>query len=396
MHRARVTLVGHPFAPHGMGEHLRATFRALRAAGVDARVRDLYAMYDAEAHETARDLRSRVVSRLDSDATIFVMNGDEHEKAFRRLGPELGGAGYRIVYPAWELARYPEAWARELERHDEVWAASRFTADAFARSVRVPVHHVPLPAQPAVTRQLSRRHFGISESAYVFVFFFDLTSYIERKNPFALLSAFAKLRARRPYADVQLVMKANNKHVDPAAFSRFLSAVRPFERHALVIDHTLSDNEVKGLVRAGDAFVSLHRAEGFGFGLAEAMYFGKPVVATAYSGNVDYMTPETSHLVPYRLVPVQEGQYPFSAGQVWAEPDVDEAAAHMIALVDDPAGGRALGARASAHVRDHFSLRACGLRYAARLEEAGRARAAAPARRAAEPRLLRGAAQPTA
>lgn len=386
MHRARVTLVGHAFAPHGMGEHLRVTFRALRAVGVDAWVRDI-AMYDAEAQETASDVRSRLVTRLESDVSIFVMNGDERERGFRRLGAELDGAGHRIVYPAWELARYPDGWARELEHYHEVWAASRFTADAFARSVRIPVHHLPLPCQPVVTKLFSRRHFGISDSAYAFIFFFDLTSYIDRKNPFALLSAFAKLRAARPLADVQLVIKANHKRAHPDGFARLLAALEPFGGHARIVDRTLTDDEVKGIVRVGDAFVSLHRSEGFGFGPAEAMYFGRPVVATAYSGNVDYMTPETAHLVPYTLVPVREGQYPYGAGQVWAEPDVDAAAARMIELVDDPARGREMGARASAHVRTHFSLRAAGLRYASRLEQIGRAIAAATVRRGGPARI---------
>ncbi len=369
----RVTLVGHPFAPHGMGEHLRGAFRALRSAGVDAHVRDVYGMYGPTSYESASDLRPHLVARLDSDVAIFVLNGDEREKAFQKLGNEINGAGYRIVYPAWELARYPDCWARELEHYDEVWAASRFSMDAFAKNVHVPVHHLPLPCHPILTRQLSRRYFEISETSYTFVFFFDLTSFIERKNPFSLLSAFAKLRNARPFADVQLVIKANNKHADPAAFSRFCAAVEPFGRHARIIDRVLTHNEVKSLVTVGDAFVSMHRSEGFGFGLAEAMYFGKPVVATAYSGNVDYMTPDTTHLVPYTPVPVREGQYPHGVGQVWAEPDVDVAAARMIELVDDPARGRELGARASAHVRTHYSLRATGMRYAARLEQIGRA-----------------------
>jgi len=380
---SRVTLVGHPFASIGMGEALRATFRALHAAGVDARVRDVYGRNDPATFETAGGLKPRLVKRLDSDVTIFVLNGDERKPAFHHLGAEVAGSGYKIVYPAWELARYPETWARELEHYDEVWAMSRFSRDSFARNVRTPVHHMPLPCEPILTRQLSRRYFGISESAYVFVFFFDLTSYFERKNPLALLSAFAKLREARPYADVQLVLKVNHKEADADAFSRLLAAVEPVKRRTLLIARTLNDNEAKSLVRVGDAFVSLHRAEGFGFGAAEAMYFGKPVVATAYSGNMDYMTPETACLVGYSLVPVREGQYPHAAGQVWAEPDVDEAAARMIRLVDEPAFGHELGARASAHVRTHFSLRAAGLRYASRLEESVRTSAAPTAVRTA-------------
>jgi glycosyltransferase involved in cell wall biosynthesis len=375
---ARVTVVGRPFAPIGMGEFLRTTVRALRAAGVDARVSDAYGMDAATEGETGRDLRPFLAQRLDADVSIFVLNGDERAPVFGRLGAELDGSGYKIVYPAWELPRYPEVWARELEHYDEVWGFSRYTRDALAGSVRRPVHHMPLACQPVLGRHHARRHFGISESAYVFVFFFDLTSYVERKNPFALLSAFAKVREARPFADLQLAVKVTGAQRDPAGYGRFLEALEPVRRSTVLIDRVLGDDEVKSLVRAGDAFVSLHRAEGFGLGLAEAMYFGKPVVATGYSGNMDFTTPEVARLVSYRLVPVGEGQYPHGAGQVWAEPDVDEAAAHMLRLLDDPAAGRALGARASAHVRTHFSLRAAGLRCAARIDEIMRGRAVSP------------------
>jgi glycosyltransferase involved in cell wall biosynthesis len=364
--RPPVTVVGHPFASIGMGEHLRATVRALVEVGVDAAVRDVYAAGAPDG--TRGDLRARLVARLDSDVTLFVLNGDERAQAFGLLGAEIDAAGYRIVYPAWELPRYPEEWARELEHYDEVWAASRYARDSFASTVQRPVLHMPLPCQPLLGRQHARRHFGLSQTAYVFLFFFDFTSFVDRKNPFALLSAFAKLREARPYADVQLVVKVNHRESDAAGFARLVAALEPHRRHALLVDRGLGDDEVKSLVRACDAFVSLHRAEGFGLGLGEAMYFGKPVVATGYSGNLDFMTPETALLVGHTLVPVREAQYPHAAGQVWAEPDVDEAARHLVRLVDDPEAGRALGARASAHVRTHFSLRACGLRYLSRLE----------------------------
>jgi glycosyltransferase involved in cell wall biosynthesis len=368
MQRGRVTLVGHPFAPIGMGEVLRATFHALRAVGVEPTVRDVFDTAPSTLLETVGPIRARLVPKLDSDIAIFTLNGDEREVAFRRLGGEIAQAGYKIVYPAWELPRYPEAWARELEHYDEVWGFSRFTRDSLATTVRKPIFHLPLPCHPLVTRQFSRRYFGISETAYVFVYFFDLTSYIDRKNPFAVLSAFSKVREARPYADVQLVLKVNNKGADSAGFDRFRAAVAPHKHHTIVIDRTLTDNEVKNLVRVGDAFVSLHRSEGFGLGLGEAMYFGKPVVATGYSGNMDFMGADTARIVGHSLVPVREGQYPHAERQVWAEPDVDEAARHMIGLLDDPEAGHELGARASAHVRTAFSLRACGLRYLSRID----------------------------
>jgi glycosyltransferase involved in cell wall biosynthesis len=111
----------------------------------------------------------------------------------------------------------------------------------------------------------------------------------------------------------------------------------------------------------------LHRCEGYGFGLAEAMFFGRPVVTTGYSGNLDFMNADVAFLLDYRLVPVPDGAYPQATGQIWAEPDVQQAAEIMTRLADNPAIGRAVGRAASRHIRTHFSHRAVGLRYAAQL-----------------------------
>jgi glycosyltransferase involved in cell wall biosynthesis len=135
----------------------------------------------------------------------------------------------------------------------------------------------------------------------------------------------------------------------------------------VILTETLSENEVYNLIRCCNCFVSLHRSEGYGLGLAEAMYLGLPVIGTGYSGNLDFMTPDNSILISYRLIPVPPDAYPHAEGQHWAEPDLEEATARMIRLVDDPAVGRALGARGSRSMRIGFSYRASGLRYARRL-----------------------------
>lgn len=372
MSAASVTVVGHPFAPIGMGEHCRATFRALRAVGVDARLHDVYGANDPELVDTGDTLRPYLVRRIATDVGIFILNGDERHHAFAHMGEDLG-SGHRIVYPAWELSNYPREWGEQLDLYDEVWAASEFSRASFATTVRKPVHHLPLPGQPVIARLLSRRYFGLPDNAYLFLFFFDVTSYIERKNPFAVISAFARLCALRPYAPIVLVIKVGSKSADPGATARLLQALAPIQRRVVLIDHMLTDNEAKNLVRCCDSFVSLHRAEGFGFGLIEAMYFGKPVVATAYSGNLDFMTADTACLVDYELVAVEEGQYPHGQGQVWAEPNVDQATAYMLRLCDDRDFGRRVGSRASARVRTDFSYRAAGLRYVQRIEDLIRA-----------------------
>lgn len=361
-----VVLVGHPFAPIGMGEHLRATFRALRAAGTAVRLLDVYGMSDPEP-DLDPELKPYIVDRVGPGPALFCINGDEVAPILGHLGTRAEGASRRIVYPAWELPNYPAEWARELERFDEVWSASAYSYASISVAVRPPVHHLPLATEVRSLRPRGRRSFGIPEDAYVFLFFFDLTSFIERKNPFAALEAFRRVRARRPGRDVRFVAKLNSSRAKPDDRKHFLDFLAPFGDSVVLMDGTLLDAEVKALLMCADAFVSLHRAEGYGFGIAEAMFLGKPVVATGYSGNMDFMAPGNSFPVGYRLVPVPDGAYPFPGGQLWAEPEVEEAAEAMWRLAQDPGLGRRVGAEASRHIRTHFSYRAIGLRMAARL-----------------------------
>jgi glycosyltransferase involved in cell wall biosynthesis len=218
---------------------------------------------------------------------------------------------------------------------------------------------------------LGRRYFGIPESAYVFLFFFDFTSYIDRKNPFAVLSAFEKVCAERVRDGIYLVIKVGGSAHRQEDYKRFTEWLGDFgyRDRIVLINKTLRDNEIKNLVRCCDCFVSLHRSEGFGRGMAEAMYLGKPVVATGYSGNIDFMNEENSCVVRYELVEVKEDQYPHANGQVWAEPYIDHAVEYMLKLVSDRDFGRGLGNTASRYVRQFFSYRRMGLQYKKRMEK---------------------------
>jgi len=355
-------IVGHPFAPIGMGQHLRSTYRALRAAQVPIKILDVYRVPNPDA-DLCAELEPFLTDRITSGTAIFCINGDEVEPILLHLG-ERAGTGRRIIYPAWELPRYPPEWARQLERFDEVWAASAYTQASIAGSVSIPVHHLPLATEPRYTRPLGRRSFGIPEDCYAFLLFCDLQSYIERKNPYAALEAFRRVLEERPGLNARLVIKINGSQAQPEQGRKFADRLESLADRVVVLDQTLTDAEIKALHINCDAFVSLHRCEGYGFALAEAMYFGKPTVATGYSGNMDFMEPAIAHLLDFNLIPVPEGAYPHAAGQVWAESDVEQAAAVMIQLAENPQAGRALGAAASRHMRVHFSYRAMGLRYA--------------------------------
>lgn len=367
-------LVGHPFSPIGMGEHIRCSWRAFQAAGLTLPIRDIYSLESRSDQAFEHEFGRRLVRKLSPGINIFHMNGDEVEQSLGHIGRDLPPGAYNIIYPVWELSIYPQEWAKQLDRFDEVWATSKFVFDSVSKAVSRPVFHMSLATDVRLTSFLGHGYFGLPENSYLFLFYFDFRSWIDRKNPFAAIKAFEKVCAARPGADIRLVIKVNrpgDSSPQEAGFPRFMRAMEQ-SKHAdnvIIIDKILTDNEIKNLVRCCDCFVSLHRSEGYGRGMAEAMFLGKPVIATGYGGNLDFMNETNSCLVPYKLIDVQEGQYPYAKGQVWAEPDIDHAVYYMLKLLDGRDYGRKLGEIASRHIRTYFSYRAIGLRYKDRLEE---------------------------
>jgi len=366
-----VSLIGHPFAPIGKGEDMRCYYRGLKAVGIRPHVVNVYQgkPQDRELErEFAEDLRTTSAGGID----IFCVNGDEVEPILSHLGSRRVPADFSIAVPFWELSRYPAVWARQLERFDEIWVASAFIRDAVAQELDRPVTVIPSSTGFKPGPSVGRRYFSIPESAYAFLFGFDLRSFHERKNPMAVLEAFAEVIRARPARDMVLVVKMSGADTRPEAAEEIRG--RLAERTAnlglgrvVLIERDLTDRETKELVRCCDCFISLHRSEGFGRFLAEAMLLGRPVIGTAYSGNMAFMNSEVSCLVDYRLIPVAPNAYPCWEDQVWAEPDLEGAIAWMIRLVDDPGWGRRLGQRGSTHIRSNFSYRAVGLQYLERL-----------------------------
>ncbi len=363
-----VVVVGHPFSPNGRGENIRSTHKAVCAAGLQSGIYDIYGCEQKSDTAMVRAVEPYCVTSLSAGINVFNINGDEVEQALNHLAPGPPKGSYNIIFPAWELSHYPSAWIDHLEKFDEVWAQSSFTYDALVSAVSKPVIHMAEASEVRLSSPLGRRQFGIPESAYAFLFFFDFTSYVDRKNPFATINAFARLCSERPFSDACMILKTNTARAKSTDRRRFQEAVGSLSDRLHVIDDTLTDNEIKNLVHCCDCFISLHRAEGFGHGLSEAMYLGKPVIATRYSGNLDFMNDENSFLVDFDLVPVGKQQYVFAEGQVWADPHVDQAVGFMSRLVDRPDEGRERGLVASRHIRQFFSYRAIGLRYRARLE----------------------------
>jgi glycosyltransferase involved in cell wall biosynthesis len=359
-------LVGHPYAPTGRGEDVRCSYRALRSVAVKPAITDIYKLQSPDIDELTEFALAH--SEVAAAINIYHINADEVTQAMAHLSYREPWGGYKIIYPAWELGRFPKEWALQLDRFDEIWAPSQFVKESIESECQRPVFHMPLACEVVLSSFLSRRYFGIPESDYVFLFVFDMHSYIQRKNPEAVIKAFRRLLLLRPSLKVRLILKIRGSETAQDAMDRLRESLNDISSHVTVITREMSDNEVKNLVRCCDCFLSLHRSEGYGRGMAEAMCLSKAVIATAYSGNMDFMSGNTALLVPFELVSVEPDAYPYWQDQMWANPDVDIASQYMAKLVDDPGFGRELGARACRQMRVHSSYRTLGLRYIQRLE----------------------------
>ena len=361
----QVTFIGHPFAPIGMGEQMRSHIAACAAVQIDLRVYDIfrYAQRTDAAHFGL--IGTREVTQAKGGIRVFHINGDEVDNAiaaFEARG-DVFADSYNIVVPAWELPEYPRVWAEKLAKFDEIWALSAFVRDSLA-AAGLASHMVGQSIETDPGPKLPRRWFGIRESSFVLLHFFDVSSYAARKNPLAVLELFDRLRRADPFGDLQLVLKVKNIErgaEDAAGEFRNRPGVK-------VIDTPLDSFGVRSLIAACDCFVSLHRSEGFGRGLGEAMALGRLALGTGWSGNVDFMTEANSLLVGHRLIDVAPGSYPHWQGQCWAEPDVDHAATLLAPILRDPARGVDRSRRGQREALLSHGHRAVGLRILDRLE----------------------------
>ncbi|MCE5233544.1 MAG: glycosyltransferase family 4 protein [Mizugakiibacter sp.] len=364
-HGAGVNLYGYVRGGFGLAENMRLYARALLSVGypttlLDAGIPIPGRMLDDSLAPWIGDTPAHPVN-------LCFVNPDQFPAMREHAGSEAFTKRYTIGFWLWELERIPEAWLPVLDLVDEIWVPTSFVQQAFRKVTRKPVTCVPMAIDVDPGLALGRRDLGLEEGCFTFLFSFDFHSYFARKNPMAVIDAFcAAFPPTR--GDVRLVIKSINGERFPDQLAQ-LASMTARDRRIMLHDGFLDRGEMFAFLACADAYVSLHRAEGIGLGLAESMYLGKPVIATGYSGNLDFMSTANSCLVDFHMVDVQAGEYAFTEGQQWAEPDVEAAAAHMRRLADHPEQARALGAAAAASVRERLSRARCAEAAVARLRE---------------------------
>ncbi|HEX4780402.1 MAG TPA: glycosyltransferase family 4 protein [Usitatibacter sp.] len=357
----RVNVAGYFDAPSGMGESARSLRATL--AHANAAVGEMSLPHPL-SQSAVLPSQPAIFGwpHAGVDASIVVANADAIEQAAAFLPAHFAGRR-KAAYWVWETEEMPRRFARASRGLDEIWTPSRYSAEAIAKSVDIPVRVLPhvLDFGALDAAADDRRRFRLPKDGTLFGFVFDPLSVLERKNVSGLVNAFRA--AFRADDNCWLVLRVNGRPTGSYGYDK-LRACAASER-ILFVEGTLDRTEAHSFMRSLDAYASLHRAEGFGLTCAEAMGMGLAVIATGYSGNMEFMDEANSVLVPYRVVETDRAHGAYPAGSRWADPDL-EAAASLLRSLKERDRREALGRRARASVRERLDARVVG-REAGRL-----------------------------
>lgn len=353
--RPGLNILGHCTYSSGVGEVQRHLRIAVRLAEGRTAHRDVPGDWRFDQPTRPDHLGVETYDTTILSVPIFANAG----RIYPRAGLARKPGVWRIGYWAWELDVLPQKYARESRHFDEIWTPTRFVADAVRKAAPKAIVNVVLPgAEILPNAPVNRARHGLSESDFVALFMFDVASVIERKNPLAVVEAFRRSLAKK--RDARLVFKITRPGFDPEGVRALREAAAKV--NAIIIDEHLSRPEAYGIMDMCDCYISLHRSEGYGITIAEALLYGKTVIATGYSGNMDFMSDQTALVVNHTMVPITKKLPYYPMGCNWAEADVDQAAKHLQWAYDHPVLAKRLGDRARTEVSKLLSMESYGQR----------------------------------
>ncbi|MBB5497144.1 glycosyltransferase family 4 protein [Paraburkholderia sp. MM5384-R2] len=365
-----VNIIGFPQGVLGLGEDARMAARVLQLSSTPVTLLNAPMAGPARLEHSVDHLIS---DELKYNISLICLPAPEMVRLALEGGRTLIDAPtHKIGAWPWELPHWPNAFGNVHQMVDEIWAQSRFVQSVYSRLGNTPVYQMPMAVEVPAPLEPKRERFGLPANEFLFYLMFDGNSWLSRKNPLAGVQAF-----KQAFGDsspgVGLVIKAMNVRDDDPVWRAVLDLVAGDSRIHIVSER-LSRQDSTDFMACCDAYISLHRSEGFGRVIAEAMALGQPVVVTNFSGNVDFCEPDTAFLVDGELVPLRPGDYLFAEGQYWCDPEVSIAAEQLKRMIDDAPLRERIALAGKARIERDYSVEAVARAYARRLNDIAEAK----------------------
>lgn len=366
-----INLLGFLKSSTGLGHQARSIYYGLSFIKDKVNFIDCGFLLSHNNQESYTEIK--ISSKFDYCCNLISVNPNQFTPLIESLNYKNFTSRYNIHYCAWELSKYPKEWLSSSNLIHEFWAMSKFVKNSIERSVAVPVILMPYAVDFQIPEPLPRSYFSLPKDNFIFVFSFDFSSIIFRKNPFAIIKAFRRAFSKE-IKDVTLLFKISrnrNNNSQTKQYKNFIAECSKDPR-IIVIDKIFNSLEVKQLIQTCNCYVSLHRSEGFGIGMAEAMKLGKAVIATNYSGNTDFTTKDTACIVGYDLIDVKENEFIFyETGQKWADPDLEEAVYYMQKVYHDSEFNKMIAHKGKTFIEENYSIKKVAKRFSERLKIIG-------------------------
>lgn len=338
----------------GLGNAARITIDALRNAKISCTA------VNVPRHEHLMKISENtydniIVEKSDAPINIIHINPDNLHVFYDKIENSPFYKKYNIGYWFWETDVVPEEWYYAFDLVDEIWVGSNYNYEIFKKSCNLPVIKMPtaITIKPTLNQDEAKSYFNFPKK-FIFLACFDFNSSLKRKNPAAIVEAF---KAAFPdNDDVCLVFKTQHRrNRDDTATEEFNKLIEGDSR-IIAIDQSMSEIEMANLKNACDCYISLHRSEGLGLNIAEAMSVGKPVISTNYSGSLEFTNTDNAYLVDYELVSMEPGDYYCASSKMhWAEPDIHHATELMRNVYQNRNNAFSTGVTAKKYIKENFN-----------------------------------------
>ena len=358
-----VNLVGYIKASMGLGEGCRLIAKALDTTDIPYKI--INTKVGNPFNHNVEDWNDKISQKLKYSINIFHINPEQLFQLQIELPQNTWDKRFNIGIWLWELDEIPLEWEKAFSLVDEIWVPSVFCQKAFEKKSPVPVKLIPYGLEAEYATEFEREHLNLPTDKFLFLVMFDTNSTMERKNPIGAIKAYKKAFPPTEKS-TGIVIKINNP--TPQVLELINAELAGYE-NVFIIKEVLSKQEVYGLIACCDVFVSLHRSEGFGLVIAEAMLLKTPVIATYWSANADFMSPKTACCVDCELVQIEKDSVMYKSGNKWAEPDLTQAAVFMKLLKCDRSYGYEISQNAFLNMSENYSVKASAEKIGERIKE---------------------------